>query len=235
MLEEFLPHAHVGGEGILGRLLGVELVYAGDLDFCRQFRKNSAELVVFAMRLLGNNGLDDVGGCQGCGEAVGRHLGSDSQVTTQLDHERQGVEVYFVGEAFLLGRLRGRRLQAELLLGEQIRIKHLHDLYPYQDTIDHLSFLVLSDHALAAHNKCKVKEKFRGVQLGLRAPFQAGAMPEPRRCMTAWYSITPAATETFSEPMVPRIGMDTSELHLRNTGAEMPVSSAPMTIAVGRV
>ena len=44
------------------------------------------------------------------------------------------------------------------------------------------------------------------------------------------YIITPAATETLREPILPNIGMATISSHCRNTAADTPVSSAPIQI-----
>lgn len=41
----------------------------------------------------------------------------------------------------------------------------------------------------------------------VRLKFYLFLNPAQRRCLTASYNITPAATETFSDPIFPKIGI----------------------------
>ena len=56
-----------------------------------------------------------------------------------------------------------------------------------------------------------------------------------RRWRTISYIITPAATDTLSDEMLPNMGNDTMVSQRRNASGEMPVSSAPITSATGVV
>ena len=56
----------------------------------------------------------------------------------------------------------------------------------------------------------------------------------PMRWRTASKSITAAAAETLSDSMWPMSGMASCSSQSLSTSFEMPVSSAPMTMTVGR-
>ena len=53
------------------------------------------------------------------------------------------------------------------------------------------------------------------------------------RCLKASYITTAAATEAFSEVILPFMGINDMESHLFFTNADNPFPSLPMTIAVG--
>ena len=49
-------------------------------------------------------------------------------------------------------------------------------------------------------------------------------------CRTISYSMTPAATETFRDDILPSMGMDTRKSHFFFTKSWTPLPSAPSTI-----
>ena len=55
------------------------------------------------------------------------------------------------------------------------------------------------------------------------------------RWRTTSYMMTPAATDTLSEPICPNCGMLTNVSHCFSTSGDMPTSSAPITMATGPV
>ena len=74
------------------------------------------------------------------------------------------------------------------------------------------------------------KNQFQGF-LKLTKPVKYYA----KRFRSASNRTTPVATETFSEPTRPAIGIVANSSTIRNNSSEIPSSSEPITTAVGTV
>ena len=71
------------------------------------------------------------------------------------------------------------------------------------------------------------------ARLGERTSARAVGQPQPRRCRSASYRHTPAATETFRLSTAPAIGMRTSSSQVLRVSWRRPAPSAPSTRATG--
>lgn len=88
----------------------------------------------------------------------------------------------------------------------------------------------------ATEFQCKFKDLLRDCQISdCQKRGQKKLSYSLFLCRTASYIITPAATETLSEPICPLIGMAANVSQRRSISSDMPLSSAPITMATGPV
>lgn len=91
-------------------------------------------------------------------------------------------------------------------------------------------------HPQATEFQCKFKDLLRDCQISdCQKRGQEKLSYSLFLCRTASYIITPAATETLSEPICPLIGMAANVSQRRSISSDMPLSSAPITMPTGPV